>query len=277
MTAPSKTVPRSTILYKRKQALLKLFLGCVGIGLLRLPCAEFYIQQGRLFVTEMKVICLKAQRIYLPLTNLRRSSSEEQEKTIEELHKKLITAHLQIQQVHALQQENTELRNLLSLRVPQGFKLIGAHVLCQTNTCTHMLLLDVGTDKGVCLNAAVVVRDGLVGSITQVGRTWSRVLLITDGASRIPVSFHPSGEYAVLVGSLSPHLGIDLLRNRRMDTEQTAFTSESGACFPKGILVGSLDPTDSAEYVVPAATTCNLTFVCVLIPLSQEEKPHGNS
>jgi rod shape-determining protein MreC len=131
--------------------------------------------------------------------------------------------------------------------------------------------LDVGADKGVSLNAAVVVRDGLIGSVVQVGQTWSRVSLITDGSSRIPVSFYPSGEKAILVGNSSSRLRIDLLQNKQIGANQTAFTSGVDGRFPNGILVGSLDSTDDSECVVPAATVHNAAFVCILVPISSQE------
>jgi rod shape-determining protein MreC len=238
-----------------------------------LPYVQPYIQRGQLLVTDAKALFLQVWKIRLPRRYFEWIDVAEQEKTITALREQLIAARAEIQHARVLQHENAELRKLLALHAPQGFKVVGAQVLCQTNTYTHVLLLDAGTDRSICLNAAVVVSEGLVGRVVQVGKTWSRVLLITDGSSRIPASFYPSRSNVILSGNFSSHLSVDLMSDRQLDAAQMAFTSGVGTIFPKGLFVGSLEATDSMR-VTTAAPMRQLTFVCVLVPIASRDTLH---
>jgi hypothetical protein len=246
--------------------LLSLLFGCLGIGVLRLSCLDPYIQQTRRLVLETKVALIQEMRAAVPkkyLKFLEEPDLSPPWNSGEELQ--LIIARLEERKLPLLLQENKELRKLLAMRTPQGFDPVGARILGKTDAHTHTLLLDVGTDQGVCLRAAVVTGEGFVGRIVQTGHNWSQVLLVTDGASRTPVVFYPSQECAVLVGDFSPSLKIDLLHNRHLNSKQTAFTSGLDGYFPKGVFIGIWEG-GAQGCVVPAATVHNREFVCVLVP-----------
>ena len=82
---------------------------------------------------------------------------------------------------------------------------------------------------------------GLVGRISGVGSSTSRVILLTDTASQIPVTIQPSGQQAILNGdnSLAPPVefieNIDLVR-----PGDRIVTSGGGRVLPSGLLVGTL-------------------------------------
>ncbi|MDR0407245.1 MAG: rod shape-determining protein MreC [Holosporales bacterium] len=267
-----KSIPHTAVTLRRRQAFLSLLLGCVGIGGLHTPYMAPYIEQARFVTMEAKAVLLKKYHIHIVEKLWELLGLSDQHRTIETLQEQLITSRIEEQRAQYLRQENAELRNLLAIDAPQEFIALGARILGQTEAHTHTLMLDIGTDKGVCLNAAVVVRDGLIGRITQVGKDWSQVLLVTDGTARIPVSLYPSGERAILSGDFSQTLRVDLLRNLHFNSEQLALTSEVGACFPKGVPVGSMDVKTSALRVIPAASAQNLEFVCVLISVAATQE-----
>ena len=82
---------------------------------------------------------------------------------------------------------------------------------------------------------------GLVGRISGVGESTSRVLLLTDAASRIPVAIQPSGQRAIVAGdnSNSPH--VDFIENADLVRPgDQIITSGDGGVFPAGLLVGQL-------------------------------------
>ena len=82
---------------------------------------------------------------------------------------------------------------------------------------------------------------GVVGRISGVGERTSRVLLLTDAASRIPITIQPSGQRAILAGdnTVAPH--VDFLENPDLVRPgDQVVTSGDGGVFPSGLLVGQL-------------------------------------
>ncbi|MGR3490605.1 MAG: rod shape-determining protein MreC, partial [Shimia sp.] len=82
---------------------------------------------------------------------------------------------------------------------------------------------------------------GLVGRVSGVGRETSRVILLTDTSSRIPITIQPSGQRALVVGDNTLRPPIELLENREeVRPGDRVFTSGDGDVFPAGLLVGEV-------------------------------------
>jgi rod shape-determining protein MreC len=243
-------------------------VGSLIVGAFHLSFLAPYAEQAHLKIEEAKVAALQTYQIqvverfwtYLGIEDLLQKTTY--------LEDQLIAARLEAQRARFFSQENEELRRLLALPIPEKFTVLGAHILDAPEG--QKLLLDVGSTQGVRQDAAVVGPEGLLGRVTQVEPNWSQVLRITDGASRIPVSFYPSGAHAVLVGDFSQTLRVELLREHLSEDNQTAVTSEIPGVFPGGIPVGTL--AESATRVIPAASGSFPTHVCVLIPMTTQEK-----
>src|SRR5205807_3200695 len=93
---------------------------------------------------------------------------------------------------------------------------------------------------------AAVSDEGLVGRLTEVGSRASRVLLITDLNSRIPVVIESSHANAVLAGDNSerPRLAY-VAEPDTVKIGDRILTSGEGGVFPPGVPVGmvaALDP-----------------------------------
>jgi len=96
---------------------------------------------------------------------------------------------LVIQNESALQR-NVELTRLLdyveSPRFPSDFGFVAASVTAQPSTAFEQaIVLPVGSNHGVEREAPVVTGEGLVGLVTRVTPTSSRVTLLTDSASAV--------------------------------------------------------------------------------------------
>ena len=83
---------------------------------------------------------------------------------------------------------------------------------------------------------------GLVGRISGVGDSTSRVILLTDAASRIPVTIQPSGQQSLLVGDNNPSPLLEFLEDSdQVRPGDRVVSSGDGGVFPPGILVGQLN------------------------------------
>lgn len=106
----------------------------------------------------------------------------------EALKKKQVLQSEQIQQYDFLVKENQKLRALLGSSVKHSNRKIIAQVLSvHSNPYSHQVVINRGTTDGLSESQAVIDDMGLVGQLTKVGSTTSRVLLITDTTHATPV------------------------------------------------------------------------------------------
>ena len=99
--------------------------------------------------------------------------------------------------------ENEELRALLKLdksgAIPTGYEPVTGHVIGLSPTVWFSdVTIDVGTGDGVSVNDPVVNGQGLVGQVTAVTGSASKVRLISDHCSAITVRVVPTGVQGIV-------------------------------------------------------------------------------
>jgi len=100
-----------------------------------------------------------------------------------------------------LDQENARLRDLINVRLdPQLTRITGVVMADSGSPFRQSVLLNVGARDGILDGWPAMDGIGLVGRISGVGEETSRVILVTDTSSNIPVTIQPSGQRAILVG-----------------------------------------------------------------------------
>jgi len=144
--------------------------------------------------------------------------------------------------VASLQKENNELRALLHYKSEPGFSYISARVIADTGgPFVRGLIVTAGKVDGVREGMAVMTGDGLVGRVVEVGDWSSRVLLITDLNSRIPVTVMETNDRAILAGdnSASPRL-LFLPQDAVLTGGTHVVTSGHGGIFPPNLPIGTV-------------------------------------
>jgi rod shape-determining protein MreC len=128
------------------------------------------------------------------------------------------------------------------------------------------VLLNVGARDGIRDGWATMDGIGLVGRISGVGQETSRVILLTDSNSRVPVTVQPSGQQALLTGDNSDLPPLDFLENAdEVRPGDRVVSSGDGGVFPAGLLVGSVVlGTDKRLRVTLSADYQRLEFLRVL-------------
>lgn len=143
--------------------------------------------------------------------------------------------------------ENERLRALLRFVPDNASQFISARVIADSGgTFVRSMLVNAGRRDSVRTGLPVVVGEGLIGRVVEVGERVSRVLLIDDLNSRIPVVVGPDRERAVLAGdnSLRPKL-IYLAANAQVQKGARIATSGRGGVFPPGIPIGAVSSIDA--------------------------------
>jgi len=101
-----------------------------------------------------------------------------------------------------LQNENNSLRALLNAKRDFNSKRMITEVMAvRSDPFSRQLLIDKGAIDGVYLGQSVVNENGVVGQISEVGSTTSRVLLIIDASHGIPVRVQRNNLIAIVHGS----------------------------------------------------------------------------
>lgn len=144
--------------------------------------------------------------------------------------------------VVALEKENRELRELLRFKAEPKQAYISARVIADTGGAyTRGLIVTAGKVDGVREGMAAMTGEGLIGRIVEVGDWSSRVMLITDLNSRIPVTVTPTGDRAILAGdnTSQPKL-LFMPRDSSVSEGARVLTSGHGGIFPPNLSVGVL-------------------------------------
>jgi len=111
-----------------------------------------------------------------------------------------------------LEQENARLLDLNNVQLDPKFTFITGVVLADSGSpFRQSVLLNVGERDGIIDGWAVMDGLGLVGRVSGVGQDTSRVVLLTDTASQVPVTIKPSGQTAILMGDNTTAPTIELL------------------------------------------------------------------
>ena len=126
-------------------------------------------------------------------------------------------------------------------------------------------LINLGRDNGVRIGYAVINGDGLVGRTVDAGASVSRVLLLNDLNSRIPVLVGPAGVRALASGDNSAELRLDFLPDgASLYPGDEVYTSGSDGVLPRGLRVGVVTSSPGAFKVRTHAELSSLDFVSVL-------------
>ncbi|MNK67566.1 Cell shape-determining protein MreC [compost metagenome] len=100
-------------------------------------------------------------------------------------------------------------------------------------------LLNIGASKGVRIGNPVLSEHGLVGRIMGASAGNSRMLLLTDVASRTPVLVERTDARAMLTGDGSGSPRLDYVRGAGSVQEgDRILTSGDGGGFPRGLPIG---------------------------------------
>lgn len=141
-----------------------------------------------------------------------------------------------------LEQENAKLLDLNNVRLDPKFTYVTGVVLTDSGSSFRQsVLLNVGARDGIIDGWPTMDGIGLVGRISGVGQRTSRVILLSDTSSRIPVTIQPSGQKAILTGDNTLNPPIEFLENPDLVRPgDRVVSSGDGGVFPADLLVGQV-------------------------------------
>ncbi len=120
--------------------------------------------------------------------------------------------------------------------------LLANVVAFDTSAFRRSMLIDVGSRDGVTENSMVIADSALVGRVTSVGTSTSRVLLITDPASKIPARILETEDVGVLEGASGNVCRLKYLSRwgEKVEKGYKVVSSSIGGVFPDAIFIATV-------------------------------------
>ncbi|MEW6093773.1 MAG: rod shape-determining protein MreC [Chloroflexota bacterium] len=180
-------------------------------------------------------------------------------------------------QIIELQQRVTETEILSALvdfaRANPEYSYSGAAVIGRDPSPFYRyVIINIGSNDGILPGMPVVTNQGLVGRVDAVIAEAARVQLITDSASAVNVSLPVGGTEAMLIGSVTGDLSLDMIpKDVAVQPGDVVLTSGLGGGYPPNLLIGQVVSVRNLEYelfqqasVQPNVDFARVQFVLVI-------------
>ena len=204
------------------------------------------------------------------------------DKELEQLRVRLAQLETAEEENERLKAENERLKMLLNYTETLGdYQFVTATVIGNSQgVWFEVFTINAGRNKGIEKDMAVVSSSGLVGRVTEVGATWSKVTSMIDTSSEVSVMVERTRDVGIAHGLFNINddnqlelyylpSGYDLVPG------DVIVTSGMSDIFPKGILIGTVSEVErqAAEnaagnrnaVIVPSVDFGHLEEVLVIV------------
>ena len=138
-------------------------------------------------------------------------------------------------------EENKRLKSTIEEFENTSSEIIGKVLVDKKSPFLRSVIVNRGSKDGIELGMAVMDKSYLIGKVVDVTFTTSRVLLLSDLNSKVPVDIMPNNIQSILSGSGEHHGVIQYTRQQSLiENDAIAFTSGAGGLFKSGIPIGKI-------------------------------------
>ena len=189
-------------------------------------------------------------------------------------HMDLYNKNVELKQENIKLKANTSNSNFLKFENQQLRKLIDEDIALSTNLVSSRVMLDKqspylnsfiinsGTNKKIKNGMAVLDGKNFIGRIVDVNFFSSRVLLVSDLNSKIPVIIEPSGHHAILSGHGKNEITLEYLpENHTVQSGNEVYTSGKEGIFSPGIPIGEVKMSIDKVIISLFSDLSQITFV----------------
>ncbi|WP_341758330.1 MULTISPECIES: rod shape-determining protein MreC [unclassified Candidatus Tisiphia] len=170
--------------------------------------------------------------------------------------------------IYLIQSENKELKKLLSVVEEEQYNYVSAKLLSVSlNPFSKTALVSAGVRHGVEVDQIVTNSEGLVGRVIQVSNNYSKIILVNDVNSRIPITTVSSKEKGIMSGYENGSKILYLPKTHLVQKGEKVITSGYGNIYPYGITVGYVKKANAENVLVkPVVDLSKTEFVSILLP-----------
>ena len=157
-------------------------------------------------------------------------------KELEKLRSKNISSEI-------TQYENQELKELINDYVSSSDKILAKIIVDHNSPFLRSIIINKGSKDNIRIGTNVYDQSYLVGRVIEVNYKTSRVLLLSDLNSNIPVTIAPQNIQAIVTGSGQNFGEIKYIKSgftQEFTEESIVYSSGTGAIFKSGVPIGKL-------------------------------------
>jgi len=143
-----------------------------------------------------------------------------------------------------IKNENKELKRLLDDYVSSSKKILAKVILDHNSPFLKTLVINKGSKDYIKLGTNIYDQYYLVGKVIEVNYKTSRILLLSDLNSNVPVTILPGNIQAIVSGGGDNFGEIKYVKDGIIDQlvdDSIIYTSGTSALFKSGVPVGRLD------------------------------------
>ena len=178
-------------------------------------------------------------------------------------------------QINYLKIENNKLKKVIDDTDIYNYETIISKVLVDKESpFLKSVILNKGFNSGLKKGMPVLKGPYFVGRITEVNYLSSRVLLISDLNSKIPVLIEPMGYQAIMSGTGDDLALLDFLpKNHHLEVGNLVYTSGTGGIFFAGIPIGRVELIEKKFHIKFFSDLSQLYLVNVITskPIGSEQ------
>jgi len=139
--------------------------------------------------------------------------------------------------------ENIKYKQLVDDYFIKDKEIFAKVLIDKSSPFLRSVVLNKGSKNNIKLGMAVLDEDYLVGKVVEVNFFTSRVLLLSDINSKIPVSISPGEVQAIMSGDGKQDGMLQYIKDsdlKESEKEMIVTTSGAGGLFKSGILIGKI-------------------------------------
>ena len=163
--------------------------------------------------------------------------------------------------------ENIQLKEIIAEQIDANSNLISSRVMLDKQSpYLNSFILNAGSNKNIKKGMAVLDGKNFIGRIVDVNYFSSRVLLVSDLNSKIPIVVEPQGYHGILSGRGKKEPSIEYLpENNTLENGNKIFTSGKEGIFSPGIPIGEVKIKENKINVELFSDLTQITFVNIEI------------
>ena len=164
-------------------------------------------------------------------------------------------------------EENKRLKSTIEELDTVSSEIVGKVLVDKKSPFLRSVIVNRGSKDDIELGMAVMDKSYLIGKVVEVSFTSSRVLLLSDLNSKVPVDIMPNNIQSILSGTGEDTGIIQYTRQQELiENDAIVFTSGAGGLFKSGIPIGTIfkDPNNSNINVKFFSDFSQLRFVKII-------------
>ena len=175
--------------------------------------------------------------------------------------------------------ENKELKNLIEDYTLSSNKILAKVIVDHKSPFLKTIIINKGSLERIKIGTNIYDKNYLVGRVIEVNIKSSRVLLLSDLNSSVPISITPGNVQAIAVGNGNNSGEMKYIKDNLIEEIQDqsiAYTSGAGSIFKSGIPVGRVNKNETQFLIDFYSDFQQLKYVFVEIEKEKETDNQAN-